>query len=98
MSLHITVIMHKAVWLAGLRSTMGNMLRQVVAPLHERGFAHDPFVPVSDAAGLASLMAPDLYLANTSDVAAGFVPLLWVCSSAAAADLCGCFWGSGRPL
>lgn len=34
---------------------MGNMLRQVVAPLHERGFVHDPFVPVSNTFCSASL-------------------------------------------
>ncbi len=26
---------------------MGNMLRQIVAPLHELGLARDPFLPVS---------------------------------------------------
>ena len=25
---------------------MGNMLRQIVAPLHDLGMAHDPFIPV----------------------------------------------------
>ena len=26
---------------------MGNMLRQIVAPLHDLGWKHDPFLPVS---------------------------------------------------
>ncbi len=32
---------------AGLRTTMGNMLRQIVAPLHELSLAKDPFLSVS---------------------------------------------------
>ena len=30
-----------------MRSTMGNMLRQIVAPLHDLGWKHDPALPVS---------------------------------------------------
>ncbi|DBA92220.1 TPA: hypothetical protein ACH3X1_015928 [Trebouxia sp. C0004] len=29
----------------GLRSTMGSMLQQIVAPLHDLGMSHDPFIP-----------------------------------------------------
>ena len=25
---------------------MGNMLQQIVAPLHDLGISHDPFIPV----------------------------------------------------
>ncbi len=32
---------------AGLRTTMGNMLRQIVAPLHELSLTKDPFLLVS---------------------------------------------------
>lgn len=33
--------------LTGLRSTMGEMLRQIVSPLHDQAHDKDPFLPVS---------------------------------------------------
>ena len=35
--------------LTGLRSTMGEMLRQIVAPLHDQAHDKDPFLLVSFA-------------------------------------------------
>ena len=33
-------------FVTGLRSTMGDMLRQIVSPLHDLGYAIDPFLLV----------------------------------------------------
>ena len=49
---------------AGLRTTMGNMLRQIVAPLHELSLTKEPFLSVSKQlvknVGSQSLKIPKL--------------------------------------
>ena len=41
---------------------MGNMLQQIVAPLHDLGMSHDPFIPVR----LWTTLLPIVYVGDSS--------------------------------
>ena len=42
---------------------MGNMLQQIVAPLHDMGISHDPFIPVY----LWTTLMPIVYIVHVRD-------------------------------
>jgi len=41
---------------------MGNMLQQIVAPLHDLGMSHDPFIQVR----LCTTLLPDVHVRDGS--------------------------------